>query len=71
MTKQKEKADSPGIEVDAEDMEYWHKLCCLGELGWMWDSVHHFAPWKNKNGERDKFENIDDAIKAHRQRFTQ
>lgn len=56
--------------VDEENMEYWHKLCCLGEVGWDWDSVDHIAPWKDKDGKRVRFQDIDEAVKAEKNYVT-
>lgn len=53
-------------ETEAENAKYWHKLCCLGELGWAWDGIYHFAPWKKESGERASFTDVDEAIDAQK-----
>lgn len=55
-------------EAEAENAEYWHKLCCLGELGWAWDGIYHLAPWNNEEGKRASFTDVDEAIKAQKER---
>ncbi len=55
-------------ETEAANAKFWHKLCCLGELGWAWDGIYHYAPWKDETGERARFTDEDEAIKAEKRK---